>query len=250
MTAGKRIRDIRKSKHLTQKQLGELAGIAEPTIRRYELEKLNPKYETLEKIAAALGVHAFDLMGIGDQREDMTCHEDRISAVRPRQGALQNRDGKYESGESSAAEPAPAPPLPPNAESIDFSRYHRIPILGRISAGLPIYAEQNIEGYTLTGLNGGGEYFALRVTGDSMNAIGINDGYLIIVRRQDEVENGEVAVVLVDGDDATVKRFYATDTTVTLMPQSTNPKHQPQIYDLRQTSIRVLGKVVKVEFTL
>ncbi|MCI6256023.1 MAG: helix-turn-helix domain-containing protein [Clostridiales bacterium] len=127
---------------------------------------------------------------------------------------------------------------------------HRIPILGRISAGLPIYAEQNIEGYTFTDLNGGAEYFALRVSGDSMNAIGINDGYLIVVRRQDEVENGEVAVVLVDDDDATVKRFYATDSTVTLMPQSTNPVHQPQIYDLKKTRIKVLGKVVKVEFTL
>lgn len=106
----------------------------------------------------------------------------------------------------------------------------RIPILGRISAGLPIYAEQNIEGYTLTDLNHGAEYFALRVSGDSMNAIGINDGYLIIVRRQERVENGEVAVVMVGDEDATVKRFYATDSTVTLMPQSTNPIHQPQIY--------------------
>lgn len=125
-----------------------------------------------------------------------------------------------------------------------------IPILGRISAGLPLYAEQNIEGYTFTDLNGGAEYFALRVSGDSMNAMGINDGYLIIVRRQDEVENGEVAVVMVGEEDATVKRFYATGSTVTLMPQSTNPVHQPQIYDLRKTPIKVLGKVVKVEFYL
>lgn len=129
-------------------------------------------------------------------------------------------------------------------------RPHRIPILGRISAGLPIYAEQHIDGYTFTDLNGGAEYFALRISGDSMNALGINDGYLIIVRRQDEVENGEVAVVLVDDEDATVKRFYATDSTVTLMPQSTNPIHQPQIYDLAKTRIKVLGKVVKVEFLL
>ena len=83
-----------------------------------------------------------------------------------------------------------------------------------------------------------------------MNAMGINDGYLIIVRRQDEVENGEVAVVMVGEEDATVKRFYATGSTVTLMPQSTNPVHQPQIYDLRKTPIKVLGKVVKVEFYL
>lgn len=81
-----------------------------------------------------------------------------------------------------------------------------------------------------------------------MNAVRIQEGDLIIVRQQDEVENGEIAVVLVGDDEATVKRFYATDSTITLMPQSTNPIHQPQIYDLQKTTIKVLGKVVKVEF--
>lgn len=138
--------------------------------------------------------------------------------------------------------------LPQNATPIDLTSQHRIPILGRIAAGLPLYAEQNIEGYTLTDLNGGAEYFALRGNGDSMNAARIEDGDLIIVRRQEEVENGELAVVMVGDDDATVKRFYATNDTVTLMPQSRNPEHQPQIYDLKKTKIRVLGRVVKVEF--
>ncbi len=140
--------------------------------------------------------------------------------------------------------------LPPNITPVDLQSQHRIPILGRIAAGMPLYAEQNIEGYTLTDLNGGAEYFALRVSGDSMNAIGINDGYLIIVRRQEEVENGEVAVVMVGDEDATVKRFYASDNTVTLLPQSTNPIHKPQIYDISKTKIQVLGRVVKCEFTL
>lgn len=143
-----------------------------------------------------------------------------------------------------------APIFPSNAIQLDLSKYHSIPILGRISAGLPLYAEQNIEGYTITDLNGGAEYFALRVSGDSMNAIGINDGYLIIVRRQEEVESGEVAVVMVGDDDATVKRFYSTGNTVTLMPQSTNQEHKPQIYNINETKIKVLGKVVKVEFML
>ncbi len=138
--------------------------------------------------------------------------------------------------------------LPAGATPVDLPSLHRVPILGRIAAGLPLYAEQNIEGYTLTDLNDGAEYFALRVTGDSMNAMRIQEGDLLMVRRQDTVENGEVAVVMVGESDATVKRFYATNNTVTLMPQSTNPKHQPQIYDLKKTTIQVLGKVVKVEF--
>ena len=140
--------------------------------------------------------------------------------------------------------------LPSNATPLDVHSFHRIPILGRIAAGLPLYAEQNIEGYTLTDLNGGAEYFALRVKGDSMNAARIQEGDVLIVRRQEEVENGEVAIVMVGDDDATVKRFYSTGNTVTLMPQSTNPKHQAQMYDLRKTKIKVLGKVVKVEFSV
>lgn len=65
MTVGERIRAARKAKGLTQKALAEACGIAEPTIRRYELGKLNPKYETLEKIARALDTSASELRGIG-----------------------------------------------------------------------------------------------------------------------------------------------------------------------------------------
>lgn len=140
--------------------------------------------------------------------------------------------------------------LPKGAQHIDLGTFRRIPILGRISAGLPLYAEQHIEGYTVTDLNGQAEYFALIVHGDSMNALGINDGYRIIVRRQDDVENGQVAVVMVGDEDATVKRFYASGGTITLMPQSTNPEHQPQIYDPAKTPVTVIGRVVRVEHDL
>ena len=140
--------------------------------------------------------------------------------------------------------------LPDTLQALDLGTFHRIPILGRVSAGLPLYAEQHIEGYTVTDLNGGAEYFALIVRGDSMNAIGICDGYRVLVRRQDEVENGQVAVVMVGDEDATVKRVYATGTTVTLMPQSTNPAHQPQIYDPAKTPVRIIGRVVRVEHDL
>ncbi|MBQ3180815.1 MAG: helix-turn-helix domain-containing protein [Firmicutes bacterium] len=124
-----------------------------------------------------------------------------------------------------------------------------IPILGRIAAGLPLYADEHIEGYVTTDLSGGDEYFALRVKGDSMDAAHIFDGNVLIIRKQDMVENGEIAVVMIDGDDATVKRFYCCGDTVTLMPQSTNPAHLPQIYDMSRTSVRVLGKVVRSQIS-
>lgn len=127
---------------------------------------------------------------------------------------------------------------------------HKIPILGRIAAGLPLYAEEHIEGYTYTEHNGGAEYFALKVKGDSMTAAHINDGSMIIVRRQPEVENGQIAVVRVDKEDATVKRFRQDGNIVQLIPQSYNPEHQIQIYDLKDTEVEIIGKVVecKVEF--
>ena len=130
-----------------------------------------------------------------------------------------------------------------NAPVLDGAK--RIPILGRIAAGLPLYAEQNVEGYTYTTLNGGAEYFALRVQGDSMNKSRIYDGDTLIVRKQSEVENGQIAVVMVGDDSATVKKFYQADNIVTLMPQSTNPIHQPQVYDTEKTDVRIVGLVVQ-----
>lgn len=132
----------------------------------------------------------------------------------------------------------------PNYIELD-KKLHRIPILGCIAAGLPIYADQNIEGYTYTDLNGGAEYFGLRVKGDSMDSLRICDGDVIIVRRQSAVENGDIAVVLVDDENATVKQFFQDGTKVTLVPRSNNPEHLPQFYDLKKTSINVLGKVVR-----
>lgn len=140
--------------------------------------------------------------------------------------------------------------LPDNIIDLDMSKMKCIPILGRIQAGLPIYAIENIEGYTYTELNGNHEYFALRVRGDSMNAARILDGDIVIVQRQDIVEDGDIAVVLIDMEEATLKRFYRSGSTVTLMPNSNNPAHKPQVYNLKETNITILGKVVKVEFML
>lgn len=133
---------------------------------------------------------------------------------------------------------------------IAYNPTHRIAVLGRISAGLPLYAEEHIEGYIYTELNGGNEYFGLRVQGDSMTAARICEDDIIVVRRQEEVEDGEIAVVMVGDEDATVKRFHRSGHTVTLTPQSYNPSHQPQVYDLKHTSIRILGKVVQVIYSV
>lgn len=214
-----RIFELVDEAHMEQKQFASILGTTDKTVSAWRTGRSKSYTKYLPQIADSLG----------------TTTEYLLTGNGPKQ--------KRAVSESDTA-------LPKGTERIDLGTFHRIPILGRISAGLPLYAEQHIEGYTLTDLNGGAEYFALRVSGDSMNAARIQDGDILIVRRQEEVENGEVAVVMVGDEDATVKRFYATGSTVTLMPQSTNPTHQPQIYDTTTTPIRVIGKVVEVKITL
>lgn len=219
MGTAERIFDLVDAKYKEQRDFAKAIGVSASMVSQWRMGITKSYTRRLPQIADALG----------------TTTEYLLTGNGPKQ--------KRAVSESDTA-------LPKGAERIDLDTFHRIPILGRISAGLPLYAEQHIEGYTLTDLNGGAEYFALRVSGDSMNAARIQDGDILIVRRQEEVENGEVAVVMVGDEDATVKRFYATGSTVTLMPQSTNPTHQPQIYDTAKTPIRVIGKVVEVKITL
>ena len=121
-----------------------------------------------------------------------------------------------------------------------------IPVLGRISAGLPLLASEHLEGFEFapsTFLKNGFDYFYLKVKGDSMNQK-FNDGDLVLVQKQDELENGDIGVVLVNGDDATIKRYRNENGIVMLEPMSTNPIHSTQIYNPKDISIRIVGKAI------
>lgn len=126
-----------------------------------------------------------------------------------------------------------------------FNPLQVAPLLGTVRAGYPMYAEENIEGYLPIRQTDGAKYFWLNIRGDSMNAAGMDDGDQILVREQPEVENGQLAVVLVNGDEATVKYFRREGDLVILTPKSFNPAHQPQIYDLKKIPVRVQGLVVE-----
>ena len=129
--------------------------------------------------------------------------------------------------------------------AVPFDPALTAPLLGTVRAGLPMYAEENIEGYIPITRKDGARYFWLRVRGDSMNAMGISENDEILVREQPEVENGQLAVVMVNGDEATVKYFRQEGSLVVLTPKSFNPVHQPQIYDLKRVQVRVVGLVVE-----
>lgn len=124
-----------------------------------------------------------------------------------------------------------------------------VPVLGKISAGLPLLATENIEGYEFAPssyIKEGFDYFYLRVNGDSMN-LKFNDGDIVLVQKQDDLENDEIGVVLVDGMDATVKKYKYENGLVILSPMSTNSEHVVQIYNPKDISIKIVGKVVSYQ---
>ena len=120
-----------------------------------------------------------------------------------------------------------------------------VPILGRIAAGHPLLAAENREGtlpIAAAALPGRGEdVFALRVRGESMIGAHIVEGDLVLVRRQDSAQVGDIVVVLVD-DEATVKRFGRDGERIVLKPE--HPTMAPILVDPREQSVRILGKVV------
>ena len=119
----------------------------------------------------------------------------------------------------------------------------KIPFLGSVACGVPIYAEEDKESYIALGTNIQAD-FCLRAKGDSMIGARIHDGDLVFVRKQEMVDNGEIAVVLI-GDEATLKRVYYYPERQKLMLQAENPSYAPFMFvgeELDQ--IRILGKAV------
>ena len=125
---------------------------------------------------------------------------------------------------------------------------HAIPIIGEIKAGIPIVAQKDVLGYTYINNSDFENYFALKVKGDSMDLLNIKDGSVVVVYRQDFISNGDIAVVLIDNDEATIKRVFINGDIATLIPQSSNPENQPIIVNLKEQDFKILGKVVKVEY--
>jgi repressor LexA len=119
-----------------------------------------------------------------------------------------------------------------------------VPLVGRISAGAPALAEQDIEDYLVLSPEYAGEdHFALRVRGDSMIGAGILDGDVVVARRQDSAAEGDIVAALLPGpaeDEATVKRFHRDGSRVELVPE--NPALAP--FELGDG--RIVGKVVAV----
>jgi repressor LexA len=117
-----------------------------------------------------------------------------------------------------------------------------LPLVGRVTAGAPVLAEENVEEYVDVPPIAGGQdgEFLLRVSGESMKDAAILDGDLVVVRRQQTAENGEIVVALVGDDEATVKRFFKERDHVRLQPENDSMEA------IRSKEVQVLGRVVGV----
>nr|DAL06348.1 MAG TPA: Repressor protein CI [Caudoviricetes sp.] len=131
---------------------------------------------------------------------------------------------------------------------IDVKRGFKIPVLGKVAAGIPIEAiEEIIDWEEITPeMAKNGEYFALSIRGDSMEPK-ISEGDVVIVRKQPDVESGEIAIIRINGDNATCKRVIKSSDGFIFI--SLNPSYAPIHYsveDIETLPIEILGKVVEL----
>ena len=134
---------------------------------------------------------------------------------------------------------------PSSSTPVERRPVRHVPLVGDVAAGTDVLAQENIEELLpvpsdLCGADG--ELFMLRVRGDSMIDAGILDGDLVVARTQETAENGEIVVVGIPGEEATVKTFTRKGGKITLMPA--NPRLEPMVFN--PTDIRVYGRVVTV----
>ena len=201
---GRRIKTARELRRLTQEQLGNAVGMNKSTIQRYETGQITKiKIPVLETIAKTLNVN-------------------------PNWLALKT-DNMVENEVFNIPNILPLP------------KTKKVPLLGAIACGEPITAEENLECYIESPDDVNAD-FCLRCKGDSMINARIFDGDIVYIRQQPDVENGEIAAVLIDGE-ATLKRVFKHKDSLELRAE--NPTFSPMYYEGAELNeIRILGKAV------
>jgi repressor LexA len=205
MSFGNNLKKIRQEHDMTQEELAKRINTSRSNIANYENDKNMPSIEILNKLSEILNCSTDYLLGKSDTRI--------------------------------------------NISNIDESdkKFYMCPVYGQISAGQPNWAEECIEGRLpidpdLMGIVNPEEHFFLRVNGESMNKV-VRNGAFALIHKQDVVEDGEIAVVLVNGYDATLKKFTRQGDMIILEPESNDDSFKTQVYD-KTTQIKILGKYV------
>lgn len=201
-----RIKSMRIERGYTLAQIAELLNIKEATMQRYESGEIkNIKHETISKLANIFHCSPSYLMG----------WDNNVSPIPG--GSKEKKKGVT------------------------------IKILGRVAAGIPIEAiEDIIDTEEISQeLAATGEFFGLRIAGDSMEP-DIHKGDTVIVRQQNDAESGEIVIAMVNGCDATCKRLIKYAEGISLV--SLNSKYNPMFYsnkDIEEKPVRIIGKVVE-----
>ena len=208
MTIGERIKQRRKKLGLSAEEVADKMGVSAATVYRYESSDiLNMGIDKLELIAKALKTTPAALMGWEEDEKQFQ----KEKSARTKKGV-------------------------------------KIPVLGEVIAGVPIEAIEDILDYEEISedMASQGEYFALKVKGDSMEPI-FYAGDIVIVRQQPTADSGDIVIVLVNGDESTIKKLKITDDGLMLIPA--NPVYEPMYYTRKQVielPVSIIGKVVEL----
>lgn len=203
MTTGQIIRMLRKERRISQLQLATSLNIGKSTVAMYEADERMPKKEILEQIADYFNVDMDFLYG--------------RTHVRNRMNEL------------------------PEGNCLFVPSMKRVPMLGSVACGEPIYADEQYGEYYSVDSSIHAD-FCLKAQGDSMTGARIYDGDIVFIQQQPDVDNGQIAAVLI-GDEATLKYFYRYGDTVVLRPA--NSAYKEMIYKEDELNeIRILGRAV------
>lgn len=264
------IRIYRKKLGWSQAELGAKMGMTGPGISSWETGRTSPDWHQLEKLAYVFGIPTEFLLH-GGMINEQTEHYD-LNSFKDFETLCKKRNTtpeqvfmylefpmeyleKYKQGDSLSLGMMDAIMLYLSKTGTDSVRKpstnhtHWIPVLGRVAAGIPAEMIEDVIDYEEID-DSVGEAFALVIAGDSMEPK-LSRGDVVIVRRQEDVESGEIAVVTVNGDDATCKRVIKRDDGILLV--SLNPAYDPQFYsceDIRTLPVTVLGRVVEARCKL
>ena len=203
-------KSLRKAKGLTQEEVGTKLGISGAAVSRWEKGKSFPDMAIAGEVAKLYGCTIDDLMR-GEKAEPI-------------------KEIEY-------------------VPSDRTKKFIRVPVLGRIPAGIPIEAIEDVEDwedYPVSDTIRGRQYFGLKVAGDSMEPE-YRDGDTIIVQQQDYCNSGDDCAVMVNGDDATFKRVRLHDSGLTLQPL--NSRYEPRYFsaqEIQSLPVRILGVVVEI----
>lgn len=217
---GQELKKRRLELGLTLEDVGKSVGVTKSTVRKWETGYIaNMKRDKIASLAEVLQVSPLFIMGRIDDTEKSDQAQDKDQNKKASSISIEDINGY-----------------------VPFVK--NVPIIGLISAGTPIFAEQNIEGYipvTDKRID-----YLLRVQGDSMINANIFDGAYVEVEKETEINNGDIVIALVNGDEATIKRFYQYNDNVILRPE--NPTLKEQEYPAKD--VKILGKVRYVRFNV